>query len=356
MKMISLRKSVITLIIMAIIGCVGIYFYRYSAIDYFEGPHSVADKDFDELKNRYVKFDISDSVVMNCFMEKKQEGLFGKSVTWYYYVAGIRDSDGTIKCFVCVTDAGEKEIFDKYVNSFKDRISGNESNEKFSCTKSGTLLEMNAFLELKLREFMSENASWGNAQVYYEPYYISCNEPSILDVIVFTVSLFLVLLTAFRIMFILGGVAQLGVRRKIRREFGKNALREVESDYFYSRFFNENIRIGKMYVYMFSHDSSAIVNLKDLIWVYECKQADFGAPGVKYQAEYNGIEIWDNNFDSYKISSNDRGFIECFLDYIVEQCPHTAVGYNEELKNLFLNDAPGFKSIVFDKNSGGNNV
>lgn len=354
MKMLSFKRTGFILIIMAIIGMSCIYLYGNSAYNYYNEPVQVDVNDLKDQKNKYVKFDMDDVMIMNCFMEKKQESLFGKSDTFYYYVIGIKDDTGNLKCIVCVSDKAEKELFDTGLDNFNKKIKGKSGSKKIHAKKSGILLKMDSFLVIKLREYLATAKINMTDKVYYEPYYISEYKPDISDVVIFGFAVLLLLYSLIELFIIAIGGKQRKIRRKIKRELGKDAVNMVERDYELSRFFNKDIRIGDIYIYLFSIEGSTIIKLTDIVWVYECEMSGEGK-GKKTFSEFSGIELWDVDFESYKIYAKDRTFIDGFLEYIVSVCSHTVVGYNEKLENMFLNENDKFKNIVFNRYTGGLN-
>lgn len=345
MKMFSLKNKGFTLMFLAIIGLIGIILYGRNAYNFYTMPVKINENNIENDVNKYVEFDFDDVMIINCFMEKRQERLFGETVVYYYYLIGIEDSKENINFLVCVSDKEEKELFDKGIKNFNK----NQKGKKINAKKSGMLLKMDSFLEKRFHQCLASTGLINSNKTNYISYYISDYTPKLSDVIIFLIAALILCYAIIDLIFIMLGGKQHKIYKKIKKELGKDAKKTVERDYELSRFFNPNIRVGDIYVYMFGTDCSTIINLKDIVWVYECTRDDVDSKGKKI-SRFSGIEIWDTDYELYEIYTKDKIFINGFLDYIISKCAHTVVGYNMELEKVFLHDSEAFRKIVFNKN------
>ncbi|MDE6254300.1 MAG: hypothetical protein K2M78_16995 [Lachnospiraceae bacterium] len=355
MKMLSLKKASVKIIILIIAGVMGILMFQKRTFDYFLGPEEMTAASFEYEEGKYVRYNLDDVIVMDCFLERKDRNVKGNIINYYYYILGIKDAgSGSVRCIVVMTDSNKMDIYNDYNRYLKNRIKGKLYDSPEPYTDTGTLVPISALVNRKFVEYLDENygVSYGE-RIYLEPYCIIPYKPGIIDISVCLVSGLFVISALVEFIIICSGLKQ----RKIKKFFlqmGRVGLMEAENDYEYSRFFSKSIRIGDIYTYLFFNEGIKIIENKKILWVYECTATGKSDGGLKSDAGYSGIQIWDSEFNCYEIFSNDKRLINSILDYIATQFSYIIVGYNQMLSNLYFNDNSEFKNLVYNKYSGQN--
>lgn len=352
MKMLSLKSASVRILILIMAGVMGVLIFYEKTLDYFMGPEEMAVSSFKYEKGKYVKYDLDDIMVMDCFLERKDQTVRGDIITYYYYILGIKDDESnTLRCVVVMTESDKTDIYNDYNRYLKNRIKGKSYETPKPYSDKGKLISMDSLVKYKFAEYMDK--SYGisyKGNVYCEPYCIIPYEPGIFDISVCFVSCFFILAAIAEFIIICSGLKQ----RKLKKYFsrtGREGITAVEKDYQYSRFFSNSIRIGDKYTYLFFSESIRIIENKKIMWIYECTAATQPGRGVKSNAGYSGIEVWDREFNCYEIYSYDKKMINSILDYMVKQFPYVIVGYNQMLSNLYFNDNSQFKNLVYSKYS-----
>lgn len=355
MKMLSLKKASVKIIILIIAGVMGILMFQKRTFDYFLGPEEMTAASFEYGKGKYVRYNLEDVMVMDCFLERKDRDVKGNIISYYYYILGIQDIDsGSVRCIVVMTDSDKMDIYNDYNRYLKNRIKGKLSDSPEPYIDMGELVPMSSLVNRKFVEYLNENygVSYGG-RVYFEPYCIIPYKPGIIDISVCLVSCLFIISALMEFIIICSGLKQRKIKKFLLRT-GREGIIAAENDYQYSRFFSKSIRIGDTYTYLFLSEDIRIVENKKILWVYECTATGESDKGSKPNAGYSGIEIWDSEFNCYEIFSNDKRLINSILDYMVTQFSYVIVGYNRMLSNLYFNDNNEFKNLVYNKYSGQN--
>ncbi len=330
-KKLLLKKHAFSIVLLLIVGCTGLFMNRNEISYYRRGAVEYRDQDLKKLTGRYVEYDLKDIKLVECFMVRTQKKLLSDEKNYYYYLAAFRENSN-IHFFILMAPEEDKEILDSHVEAFHKNKTGDSYKFVGKCVKQDEYLQSKLISEVD----MFDNNRYGST--YVEQCYIAQVEPPVFMIPVNLVYILCITYAIIRLFLILFSGAGSGEQMK-----------EMERDYEYSRFFTDKIRIGDAYMYFFQKNKNIVLNNSRIMWMYECS-TDKSGTGIKTDEYYNGIEIWDDEYNSYQIENIDKKTVDDILNYAVRTFPHILIGYSEKLDKMYIYQNEQFKDIVYNMN------
>lgn len=331
-KVLLIKKHALSIIVLLIIGSTGLFMNRNEILYYTRGVEQYKNQDFKTLQGKYVEYDLQDIKLVECFMMRTQKRLLSKEKNYYYYLAGVKKKYD-IHFFIMMIPEDDKEVFDDYVEAFSKNKTGDSYKLVAKC------MEQDEYLSNKLsyETDMFEYNRYG--EVCKEKYYLVKTEPPVFMIPLLIIYIICIVYALIRLFII-----------KFSSVCGGEQMQHMNNDYEYSRFFTDRIRIGDAYMYFFQKNGNVVLKNSNIMWMYECSVRK-EENGIKSGHFYNGIEIWDDEFNSYQIENIKKQTIDDILNYVVNNFPFILVGYSEKLDNMYIYQNEQFKDIVYNTNN-----
>lgn len=340
----SLKKSLLSTIIVLAIG-VALALMSFDGIfDLIKGPKTLDDIPASDIKSQYVESDVY--VVMDCFAEyvTKNTKTNVETTDWLYYVIPV----------------GEEEYMAVRVKPKVGRVLDDICDDTWSYL-GGELTELTNYETVtgKIRKMKDKEldhyydwfteAGFSQAEIdqYALPYVIqdgmvggavfSAGVPSS-QIFFAAAAMFFLIWAILRIVKAMTGGYQ-GQIKKFIKNHPETGEAQISADYASARNVN-GMRIGKLYTIYNDGPKTMILKNTDIAWAY-LQRTTHKRNGVHTGTTY-AVILKTMNKKTYTVGLNNEDSVMQVLDEYSVVAPNVVLGYSDDLKKAYNKDINEF--------------
>lgn len=344
LRMKSLKSNIIVILILGIIGAWMLLSNVDSFAVYLSKPTDMDDLDYSQdLNGTYVNGTVYGIYDWYC---ETTEGT--KTISREYLIDG--GTDYYMGMLVMARDINKAEAL---MNASYDYLDGVDDGTALAAAQynvKGTIVKM-PYDSLKLyKEYLEWDTMSAEDQGVFLPYYLEVGKIKGTAItgmwILMGLGTLLIVIALWILISCLNGSRQKAIKKYIAQSSSPNMASEKVEGFLSSTPWSRGLKLNRQFICGQNGGTTIFEETSKLLWAYQLTtthKRNFITVGKTYQLM---LCFLDGSRRPINMK-NEQDVLEN-LKMLSETCPHTIVGYTDELDKLFRKDMPGFRALKYD--------
>lgn len=340
----SLKSNILIIIILLAVGVWLVAKVSDPLITFLNKPQDLDEIDFSQdLDGVYVTGTVYG--IYDWYCETTDDR---KTVSREYLIDG--GSDYYMGMLVMAKDMDKAETL---MNASYDYLDGTDDGtalEAAQYTVKGTIVKMPSDSLDLYQEYLEWDTMSPEDQEVFLPYYLEVDK--IKGTAVSGMWTLLVLGIAslaagiWVLVSVLTGSRQKAIKKYIAQSSNPDMAREKVEGFLTSTPYSHGLKLNRQYICGQNGGTTVFGETSQLVWAYQLTtthKRNFITVGKSYQ-----LMLCFLDGSRRSINMNSEADVQENLKIIADTCPHTIVGFTDEIDKLFRKDMPGFRALKYD--------
>lgn len=340
----SLKSNIIVIVLFIAVGIFLIGCVADSFITYLSKPQDLDELDFSQdLDGTYVTGTVYGIYDWYC---ETTEG--AKTVSREYLIDG--GSDYYMGMLVMAKDMDKAEALMEASYNYLDGADDGTDLEAAQYTVTGTIVKMPSDSVDLYQEYLEWDTMSPEDQEVFLPYYLEVGKikgTAISGMWTFLAFGAICLAIGIYILVsVLTGKRQKAIKKYIAQSSNPDMTREKVEGFLTSTPYSHGLKLNRQYICGQCGGTTVFGESSQLLWAYQLTtthKRNFITVGKTYE-----LMLCFNDGKRYSVSMNGETDVQENLKQIADVCPHTIVGYTDELDKMFRKDLAGFRALKYD--------